>query len=241
MPSARTRRGRARRASGTTSSDRFPVSDAERQPSAVQSRGVRSSPRTGRRRDGPGRGRSCRPTKSSAFWPRRRCATRRPAIRSTGAAADIAILFRSRDSHREFEAALERRARPDLRLQGAGFLRGRRNAGRRGAACAFWRIRRRICAPPPSCARGSSGCRTWPIRRAGARDLRRRLSMDADGSGDGRPCLPKIAGCSDRVRAAVARWLDLGRSHAAAELLDARARGDGLRLRDSRSRARAGA
>ena len=35
---------------------------------------------------------------------------------------DIAILFRSRESHREFEHALERRGIPVLRLQGLGFF-----------------------------------------------------------------------------------------------------------------------
>ena len=43
---------------------------------------------------------------------------------------DIAILFRSRTSHREFEHALETRGDPDLRLQGARLLRRRRDQGR---------------------------------------------------------------------------------------------------------------
>ena len=45
------------------------------------------------------------------------------------APGDIAILFRSRDAHREFERALEARGHPGLRLQGARLLRRRRDQG----------------------------------------------------------------------------------------------------------------
>ena len=44
-------------------------------------------------------------------------------------AGDIAILFRSRASHREFERALEDRGIQDLRLQGPRVLRRRRDQG----------------------------------------------------------------------------------------------------------------
>ena len=46
---------------------------------------------------------------------------------------DIAILFRSRTSHREFEHELERARHSDLRLQGPRVLRRRRDQGPLGA------------------------------------------------------------------------------------------------------------
>ena len=59
---------------------------------------------------------------------RRACCRRRDRARprdrrrATGAPADIAILFRSRDSHREFEKALERRGVPTYVYKGLGFF-----------------------------------------------------------------------------------------------------------------------
>ena len=104
------------------------------------------------------------PTRSSACCPARPCAIGRPASPRAARPADIAILFRSRDSHREFEKALEAPRRLDLRLQGARILRRRRNPGRRRAAALSGRPAVRICAPPRSCDRGSSGCPTRASR-----------------------------------------------------------------------------
>ena len=46
----------------------------------------------------------------------------RPGSSRQAQPADIAILFRSRDSHREFEAALERRGVPTYVYKGLGFF-----------------------------------------------------------------------------------------------------------------------
>ena len=47
---------------------------------------------------------------------------RQTGVRRAARPADIAILFRSRDSHREFEAALERRGVPTYVYKGLGFF-----------------------------------------------------------------------------------------------------------------------
>ena len=47
---------------------------------------------------------------------------RTTGVRRDARAADVAILFRSRDSHRDFEAALERRAVPTYVYKGLGFF-----------------------------------------------------------------------------------------------------------------------
>jgi ATP-dependent exoDNAse (exonuclease V) beta subunit len=43
-------------------------------------------------------------------------------VRREARAADVAILFRSRDSHREFEAALDRLGVPTYVYKGLGFF-----------------------------------------------------------------------------------------------------------------------
>src|SRR5207248_6311259 len=53
------------------------------------------------------------------------CATvrdRQTGVRRAARPADIGILFRSRESHREFEAALERRGVPTYVYKGLGFF-----------------------------------------------------------------------------------------------------------------------
>ena len=50
------------------------------------------------------------------------CATRRPASLGRRRPGDIAILFRSRTSHREFEHELETRAIPTYVYKGLGFF-----------------------------------------------------------------------------------------------------------------------
>jgi ATP-dependent exoDNAse (exonuclease V) beta subunit len=47
---------------------------------------------------------------------------RATGVRRNARAADVAILFRSRDSHREFEAALDRRGVPTYVYKGLGFF-----------------------------------------------------------------------------------------------------------------------
>ena len=47
---------------------------------------------------------------------------RRTGVRREAKPADVAILFRSRDSHREFEAALGRRGVPTYVYKGLGFF-----------------------------------------------------------------------------------------------------------------------
>src|SRR5206468_12671390 len=47
---------------------------------------------------------------------------RTTGMRRRACAADVAILFRSRDSHREFEAALDRRGVPTYVYKGLGFF-----------------------------------------------------------------------------------------------------------------------
>ena len=69
------------------------------------------------------RGRRARGRRDRAAAGRRRpSAIGRPACAATAQPADIAILFRSRDSHREFEAALERRGVPTYVYKGLGFF-----------------------------------------------------------------------------------------------------------------------
>ena len=162
--------------------------------------------------------------------PRDRRAPRRRSRR------DIAILFRSRDSHREFETALERRGVSDLRLQGARLLRRRRNAGRGGAAALSGRsdvrsARRGVAAVARSC-----GCRTRRLR-----SLAPATRRGADRSAIRRPRSAGL-GDEDRARARAASrgacragspWVD---RMTPAELLDARAARDGVRVRDCAAR-----
>jgi ATP-dependent helicase/nuclease subunit A len=94
-------------------------------------------------------------------------------------AADVAILFRSRDSHREFEAALDRRGVSTYVYKGLGFFDADA-------------IRCRLYAPRRSCGRASCGCRT-PGSPASAASRPTRSSARTRG-----PCWPhsamKIAG-----------------------------------------------
>ena len=122
----------------------------------------RCASRLHRRRHGAATPPSAWPTRSSDLLAEaRRFATadRRPPRKPS--AADIAILFRSRDSHREFEAALERRGVPTYVYKGLGFF----DADEIQDAVALLRY----LADPlsdlraaRSCARASSACRTPP-------------------------------------------------------------------------------
>ena len=150
----------------------------------------------------------------------RRCA--RPAQ-----PADIAILFRSRDSHREFEEALERRGVSTYVYKGLGLLRRRRSAGRRRAA-----------AVPGRSAVGSAGGGVPAIaaraavgrgdRRSGAAISPRRILARRAGREPTR-LTTRIARCSTQLRAAVPRWLAWVDRLTPAELLRAAAGRDRLR------------
>ena len=225
--SAVRRRSRARARAGRP--------DAE---AAVEADDVRSASSSATR---SGRRRGASPTRSSGCWPARPCATGRPASPRAAQPADIAILFRSRESHREFEARARAARRADLRLQGARLLRRRRDPGRRGAAALSGRSDCRICAPPRFCARASCGCRTTRSRALGAAPRRRAprprtAAGSAERLGDGGPAACWRQAARRRAALAVA-----GRSLPPAELLDARAARDGVRLRDPRTAASAGA
>ncbi len=78
-------------------------------------------------------------------------------VRRTIGPGDIGVLFRTRESHRLFEAALAKRGVPYLRLQGTGLLRRRRSQGRARAAS-------RILADPGSNLRAAALLRSRIVR-----------------------------------------------------------------------------
>ena len=99
---------------------------------------------------------------------------------------DIAILFRSRASHREFEQALERLGIPTYVYKGLGLLRRRRDQGCRGAH-----------ALSGAAGVGSSGCGVPPIAfrpavgsRAGGAGAEAVRGADGPGSPGGNRIAP---------------------------------------------------
>ena len=124
--------------------------------------------------------------------------------------ADIAILFRSRDSHREFEKALERRGVPTYVYKGLGFF----EADEIQDAVALLRY----LADPLSDLRAAALLRSRIVRLSDAAVAR--LAPDiaeaharARAAAGRRGCsATKTGGCSTRLRRAVPRWLSLGRS-----------------------------
>jgi ATP-dependent helicase/nuclease subunit A len=135
--------------------------------------------------------------------------------------ADVAILFRSRDSHREFEAALERRVVQTYVYKGLGFF----EADEIQDAVALLRY----LADPTSNLRAAAFLRSRLIRLSDqavmrlAPDLASAI-IDGVPGGEGGP-----AGRLDtedrmvltRVRESVARWLSFVDRMTPAELLDA--------------------
>ena len=117
-------------------------------------------------------------TRSSACWRRRLVRDRRPASDVPCVPADIAILFRSRDSHREFEKALERRGVPPTSTRASASSTPTRFRTR-SRCCAIWPIRCPTCARRRSCGRASSGCPIRPWRRSRRRWPRRSSSRRA--------------------------------------------------------------
>ena len=94
---------RPRRLPVSTTPIGFPVGADESTAPTVRPPSSDAAARHHRRRHGRRRRPSGWPTRSSACCRRRPCAIARPASRRPARPADIAILFRSRDSHREFE------------------------------------------------------------------------------------------------------------------------------------------
>jgi ATP-dependent helicase/nuclease subunit A len=86
--------------------------------------------------------------------------------------ADIAILFRSRDSHREYEKALERCGVPTYVYKGLGFFEAD-EVQDVVALLRYSRIRGRTSGPPRCCGRESSDCRMPASRRLRHRWLQR--------------------------------------------------------------------
>jgi len=133
-------------------------------------------------------------------------------------AADIAILFRSRDSHRDFEAALDRRGVSTYVYKGLGFF----DADEIQDAVALLRY----LADPRSDLRAATLLRSRIVRLSDAAVARLgRMSADAILSADPRPELA-LVGDEDRrvlemLRAAVPRWLSWVDRLAPSELLDA--------------------
>ncbi len=143
--------------------------------------------------------------------------------RTTGVArdarpADIAILFRSRDSHRAFEAALDRRGIATYVYKGLGFF----DADEVQDAVAVLRY----LADPTSNLRAAAFLRSRFVRVTD-RTLTRLAPKLAEAILDAEPpaalaALPaEDAGVLDRIRLAVPRWLSWVDRLAPSELLDA--------------------
>ena len=133
-------------------------------------------------------------------------------------AADIAILFRSRDSHRDFEAALDRRGVSTYVYKGLGFF----DADEIQDAVALLRY----LADPLSDLRAATLLRSRIVRLSDAAVAQLgKASADAIVSPDPRPELerldPEDRRMLDMLRRAVPRWLSWVDRLAPSELLDA--------------------
>jgi ATP-dependent helicase/nuclease subunit A len=146
--------------------------------------------------------------------------------RTTGMAraakpADIAILFRARDSHREFEAALERRVVQTYVYKGLGFF----DADEIQDAVALLRY----LADPTSNLRAAAFLRSRLVRLSDeavmrlAPDLADAIIDDAPGDGGGAAgrLATEDAMVLAKVRESVRRWLSLVDRMRPDELLDA--------------------
>jgi len=142
---------------------------------------------------------------------------RQTGVRRAARAADIGILFRSRESHREFEAALERRGVPTYVYKGLGFF----DAPEIQDAVALLRF----LAQPTSDLRAAAFLRSRIVRLSdhGVRRLSPGLSEALAGpivpAEFGALCLEDQA-VLERVRPAVAVWLQQVDLMTPAELLD---------------------
>jgi ATP-dependent helicase/nuclease subunit A len=197
--------------------DRFPLSDADRQPSAIQS--LESDPALGLVV-----GETVQDTAEAvADEIVRLLANATVRDKTTGIVrqvkpADVAILFRSRESHREFEAALERRAVQTYVYKGLGFF----EADEIQDAVTLLRY----LADPTSGLRAAAFLRSRLVRLSD--EAVRRLAPEisaaiVDGS-DGSAAVtlsPEDRVVLDRVRTSVARWLTWVDRMPPSELLDA--------------------
>ena len=159
------------------------------------------------------------------------CATGRPACARQARPGDIAILFRSRASHREFEHALERRGIPTYVYKGLGFF----DADEIKDLTALIRYLAnpsRTCGRPRSCARGSSGCRI-----AGLALLAPELAPRSIAPIHPRPSprsTTKIGACSSRPASSCPRLAGAGRPRAAGRSHRADPARDRVRVRAAR-------
>jgi ATP-dependent helicase/nuclease subunit A len=143
---------------------------------------------------------------------------RTTGIAREAGAADIAILFRSRDSHRDFEAALDRRGISTYVYKGLGFF----EADEIQDAVAVLRY----LADPLSDVRAATLLRSRIVRVSdGAVARLGKASADAILSAEPRPELDQLADedrrVLDRLRRGVPRWLSWVDRLAPSELLDA--------------------
>ena len=88
----------------------------------------------------------------------------RPRARACGP-GDIGILFRSREGHQAFESALDARGIGSYVYKGLGFFEADEIKDVVRAAALPRGSRARTCAPRPSCARVSCGCRIAALQQ----------------------------------------------------------------------------
>ena len=161
------------------------------------------------------------PTRSRGCCRARRFAIARPACVAPAQPADIAILFRSRDSHRDFESALEAAACPTYVYKGLGFF----DADEIQDAVALLRY----LADPPSDLRAAAFLRSRIVRLSDdavapiwRRDLADALARRARCRADAARLrlTDEDRACLSALRAAVPRWLSLVDRMPPADLLD---------------------
>ena len=140
---------------------------------------------------------------------------RTTGMRRPAQPADIAILFRSRDTHREFEKALERHGVSTYVYKGLGFF----DADEVQDAVARVAVPRRPAIESAGrgafCGRVSCACPT-PAWRASRRDLAAALERSGGEStaGAGAALAERTGACWHLTRASMPRWLASGRSPA---------------------------
>jgi ATP-dependent helicase/nuclease subunit A len=142
---------------------------------------------------------------------------RRSGLPRAAAAGDIAILFRARDSHREYEAALEARGLPTYVYKGLGFF----DADEVQDAVALLRF----LADPASEPRAAALLRSRIVRLSDRAVTALRSSFSAALAGDPPQAAIDALEAEDRrvlaqVREAMARWLPLVDRVTPSELLD---------------------
>jgi ATP-dependent helicase/nuclease subunit A len=197
--------------------DRFPLSDADQQPAAIQS--LESDPALGLVV-----GETVHDAAEAVGDEIvRLLADATVRDKTTGIVrqvkpADVAILFRSRESHREFEAALERRAVQTYVYKGLGFF----EADEIQDAVTLLRY----LADPTSGLRAAAFLRSRLVRlsdeaiRRLAPEISAAIVDGSDGSAEV-TVSPEDRVVLDRVRTSVARWLTWVDRMPPSELLDA--------------------